>query len=188
MNTSCSILWRRLDQPGHEAAFLVRRQGGWELAGSSVFAYGAVPVRLDYLIVCDGRWQTCSVQIRGWVGATPIALDLAVDETRHWQQNAVERPAVAGCIDVDLGFSPATNLLPIRRLELAVARAADVRAAWLGFPSLSLEPLNQRYERTGLTTYHYESAGGEFRTELEVNAAGFVTRYPGLWQAEAAVS
>jgi uncharacterized protein len=178
-----SILWRRLDQPGHEAAFLARQQDGWELAGSSVFAHAGAPVRLDYLIVCDSRWQTCSVRIRGWVGVTPIALDLAVDEARHWQQDAVECPAVAGCIDVDLGFSPATNLLPIRRFELAVGTAADVRAAWLGFPNLTLEPLDQRYERTGLTTYHYESAGGQFRTELEVNAAGFVTRYPGLWRA-----
>ena len=34
-------------------------------------------------------------------------------------------------------------------------------------------------------TYHYESEGGHFQRELAVNAAGFVTQYPGLWQAEA---
>jgi uncharacterized protein len=181
-----AILWRRLDQPGHEAARLVRREGGWELAGSAVFAHQGEPVRLDYVVGCNARWQTGSARIRGWIGSTPVALDLVADDARRWHQNAVECPAVAGCVDLDLAFSPATNLLPIRRLDLAVAEAADVRAAWLEFPTLRLEPLDQRYQRTGLTTYRYESAGGQFQTELEVNAAGFVTRYPELWQAEAA--
>jgi hypothetical protein len=35
-------------------------------------------------------------------------------------------------------------------------------------------------------SYHYESAGGQFQRDLGVNSAGFVVRYPGLWQAEAA--
>jgi hypothetical protein len=186
LSTPHSILWRRLDQPGHDAARLVSQQGGWELAGSAVFAHDDEPVRLDYDIVCDARWHTRSVRIRGWMGSASIALDLGADEAGHWYLNEVECPAVAGCLDIDLSFSPATNLLPIRRLALTVAEAADVRAAWLGFPTLTLEPLDQRYERTGPTTYRYESEGGQFRRALEVNAAGFVTQYPGLWLAEAA--
>jgi hypothetical protein len=181
-----AILWQRLDQPGHDAAWLVPQPDGYQLTGSAVFAQEGAPVRLDYLVVCDSRWQTRSARIRGWIGASSIALDLTADAARHWYQNAKECPAVTGCPDLDLSFSPVTNLLPIRRLELAVGEAADVRAAWLRFPSLTLEPLDQRYHRTGPTNYHYESAGGEFQRELEVNAAGFVIRYPGLWQAEAA--
>jgi len=92
---------------------------------------------------------------------------------------------VAGCIDLDLNFSPSTNLLPIRRLSLTVGEEASVRAAWLRFPSFTLEPLEQIYRRTGATTYVYESAGGRFVRELIVNEAGFVTLYPGIWQAEA---
>jgi hypothetical protein len=30
----------------------------------------------------------------------------------------------------------------------------------------------------------YESAGGKFIAELQVNETGFVTRYPDFWQAE----
>ena len=88
-------------------------------------------------------------------------------------------------IDLDLNFSPSTNLLPIRRLGLVVGQEAAVQAAWLRFPSFTLEPLAQRYRRLDATTYRYESAGGEFVTELRVNAAGFVTRYPAYWDAEA---
>ena len=57
-----------------------------------------------------------------------------------------------------------------------------MRAAWLGFPSLTLEPLDQRYRRLDVTTYRYESAGGRFVADLQVNAAGLVVRYPGLWE------
>ena len=52
----------------------------------------------------------------------------------HWWQNEVEQPQVAGCIDIDLNFSPSTNLLPIRRCNLAVGEAVAVNAAWLRFP------------------------------------------------------
>ena len=88
-----------------------------------------------------------------------------------------------GCVDVDLNFSPSTNLLPIRRLGLAVGEEADVRAAWLRFPSFSLELLDQRYRRTGDLAYHYESGGGSFRADLRVDAVGFVTDYA-VWRAE----
>lgn len=91
------------------------------------------------------------------------------------------RPLV---VDIDLGFSPATNLLPIRRLSLARGQEAEVRAAWLPFPSLTFEVLPQVYRREGLQTYRYESGGGVFVRLLEVDAVGFVTDYPGLWAEE----
>ena len=89
---------------------------------------------------------------------------------------------MANCIDLDLNFSPSTNLLPIRRSNLAIGEGTEVRAAWLRFPSFKLEPLSQRYKRIDESTYRYESGGGNFVTELTVNAVGFVTTYPDLWQ------
>ena len=180
-----SVLWRRLDQPGHESARLFFQQPCWHLAGTAVFAHDQQPCRLDYLVVCNAGWQTVSAKVTGWVGDEVIQLELAVDGARRWQLNATECPAVAGCIDVDLNFSPSTNLLPIRRLDLAIGQEAEVTAAWLRFPRFILEPLDQCYRRVDVSTYRYESAGGRFVADLQVNAAGFVTRYPNVWQAEA---
>jgi len=56
------------------------------------------------------------------------------------------------------------------------------------FPELALEVLEQVYTRVGEHAYVYESAGGAFRRELTVDAAGFVLDYPGLWAAEARAS
>lgn len=94
---------------------------------------------------------------------------------------------MADCIDLDLNFSPSTNLLPIRRLGLAVGQEAEVKAAWLRFPSFTLEALKQLYRRIDVATYRYESAGGRFVTELQVNEVGLVTRYPNFWQVEAGI-
>lgn len=118
------------------------------------------------------------------IGDREIELSVSVDVEQRWHVNGTACPAVAGCIDIDLGFSPATNLLPIRRLALSIGKEAEVRAAWLPLPSLVFEVLPQMYRREGETTYRYESGGGTFVRELRVNAAGFVTSYPGLWQAE----
>jgi uncharacterized protein len=178
------ILWRRLDRPGHESSRLTSRDGGWHLAGTAVFAHGGGPCRLDYAIACDTSWRTRSAKIEGWLGPQAVEIEIVVDSAHRWSMNGADCPAVAGCIDVDLNFSPATNLLPIRRLSLAIGEEAAVRASWLRFPSFTLEPLDQLYRRIGDARYRYESAGGTFVTELEVNAAGFVTRYPDFCQTD----
>lgn len=182
--TDRTILWRRLDLPGLECARLSARTSAWQLTGTAVFAHDRRPCRLDYGVVCDAAWRTASVRVTGWVGPQPVSVDIVVDPPGVWRLDGATCDAVAGCVDVDLSFSPATNVLPIRRLDLPVGRFADVRAAWLRFPQFTLEPLNQRYHRIRPLTYRYESGGGAFATDLQVNAAGFVTEYPGLWETE----
>ena len=122
----------------------------------------------------------------GWVGNNIVDIQIRTDPDGHWWLNEVEQPEVTGCIDIDLNFSPSTNLLPIRRLGLVIGETAGVKAAWLRFPGFKLEPLPQQYHRLEETIYRYESAGGQFVADLTVNRSGFVVDYPGIWQAEAA--
>jgi hypothetical protein len=178
------ILWRRLDLPGHEIGELCALEDGWKLSGTALFCYERQPCRLEYIVLCDSRWRTNSAQVRGAIAEREVDLTVSRDAEGMWQLNGADCPAVAGCTDIDLGFSPSTNLLPIRRLSLAVGEYADVRAAWLPFPSLLLQHLAQVYRREGERTYRYESGCGSFVRILEVNPAGFVTSYPGVWEAE----
>jgi len=177
-----TILWRRLDRPGHESARLIESAASRELEGAAVFVESNLPVRLDYRIRCDERWHTCEVAVRGWIGARRIDAEIEVVEGR-WMMNGAEISALSGCIDIDLNFSPSTNLLPIRRLDLAVGGESLVRAAWLRFPSFELEVLEQRYSRAARDLYRYVS--GSFTAELKVNEAGFPLSYAGVWVAEA---
>jgi hypothetical protein len=185
MAATSTILWRRVDTPGHEVSRLMADGDGSVLAGSAVFSHEWQPCRLDYRVVLDADFRTRSATVRGWLGENDVDVTIEAHAGR-WTLNGAECPQVEGCIDVDLNFSPSTNLLPIRRLGLAVGEEAEVRAAWLRFPEFVVEPLPQVYRRTGDRAYHYESGGGEFVRELEVDAAGFVARYAGLFEAEPA--
>lgn len=179
-----SILWRRLDRPGHEFARVAREGSEWSLSGTAAFLHEGAPCRLDYAVVCNERWETKAAWVTGWVGNESVGIEARVEPGGVWLSNGVEVSAVRGAVDLDLNFSPSTNLLPIRRLSLEIGQEAAVRAAWLRFPSFVFEPLEQTYRRIDASTYRYESAGGRFRADLTVNDAGLVTFYPGLAIAE----
>ena len=179
-----TIIWHRLDTSGHESARVFLTKSRWTLTGTAVFVHDRQPCRLDYRLKCDSQWQTLSAKIAGWVGHKVIGVDISVDSEHHWQLNKEQCANVTGCIDLDLNFSPLTNTLPIRRLNLAVGHEARVRAAWLKFPSFKLEPLEQIYRRVKTSKYRYESVGNRFRADLEVDKAGLVIHYPNFWQVE----
>lgn len=149
-----------------------------------MFSHDGQPCLLAYRVICDTAWRTLSAEVEGWLGKTSIHVLIKTDPDQNWWLNGAEQSDIKGCIDVDLNFSPSTNLLPIRRLNLAIGEAAEVRAAWLRFPSFKLELLTQQYRRLDETTYRYESAGGQFVSELRVNQSGLVVEYPGIWRAE----
>ncbi|MHB0971465.1 MAG: putative glycolipid-binding domain-containing protein [Thermoanaerobaculia bacterium] len=182
-----TVLWRRLDVPGHECATLREGEASWLLRGTALFAHDGMPVRLDYLVICDRGWATRSARVDGFIGERHIGVKIAVRADGTWEMNGVRHPAVAGCIDLDLNFSPSTNLLPLRRLDLAIDQESAVRAAWLRFPEFTLEPLEQTYRRVAGNAYRYASSSG-FTAEIEVNDAGLPIRYDDVWVSEAIVS
>ncbi len=181
-----TILWRRLDRPGHEAARLVSGDSEHVLSGTAVFIHESRACRLDYRIACDPQWQTRTAAVTGWIGDRPIQVEISVDAKARWRMDGVRTPELDGCQDVDLNFSPSTNLLPIRRLNPQIGSREKVRAAWLRFPTFVLEPLEQIYQRAAEDVYRYESGGGTFVAWLKVNRTGFVIEYPGFWRAETA--
>ena len=182
--TDEAVLWRRLDSPGHEYARLSKDDAGWRLAGTAVFQHEQQPCMLAYVVLCDAQWRTRSGSISGWVGGRQISLEVTIDSQGSWRMNGSVQPELTGCMDLDLNFSPSTNLLPIRRLNLPEGRSVRVTAAWLRFPEFTLEPLEQTYTRLSGNTIRYESSGGAFVAELKANPSGFVTSYPGYWEAE----
>lgn len=187
MSEGEAILWRRLDLPGHDAATIEPIADGWGISGVAIVVESGRPCRVDYDVDCDMHWVTRHCSLRGYVGAMPVALDLFRSVSGNWTMNGVDAPSLQKCADIDLGFTPATNLLPIRRLQLDVGQRAAVRAAWIRFPEFTAEVLDQVYTRQAGDRYLYESDGGAFRRELRVDAFGCVVEYPGLWRAEASV-
>jgi hypothetical protein len=95
-----TILWRRLDCPGHEAARLSRKGEDWNLAGTAVFAHEGRPCRLDYSILCDSACRTSEAVVEGWVGRDPVRIEIEAASSGRWRMNGVERPEVEGSLDL----------------------------------------------------------------------------------------
>lgn len=180
--------WRRLDVPGREEAHVERTDAGWRLTGALEVEDGGVAAVLRYTVDLDAGWRTRSALIEGMANGEPVRFDLACDGAGNWSRDGVPLPALAGADDVDLGFTPATNTLPIRRLSLAVGETRAVRSAWLRFPELRMEPLEQTYTRRAERVFRYHALvdGEPFTARLDTDDLGRVLRYEGLWEAESA--
>jgi uncharacterized protein len=63
------------------------------------------------------------------------SLTLKTDEKNIWFTDESLLPSMMGLFDVDLEFSPATNTLPIRRLNLKVGESVVVDVVWVRLDS-----------------------------------------------------
>ena len=111
--------------------------------------------------------------------------------TRRWPRPATRAPAcperrihtgLAAALDVDLGHSPLTNTLPVRRLGLREAGRATpstVEVAWVLLPSLEVraEHADATRSRTGPGPLRQRLV---HRRASPSTPSGFVTHYPGL--------
>lgn len=176
-----TIIWRSLFWPGFEFCQVESGHGGWVLHGTVIAVFHRKPMRLEYEVHCNSAWQTRRVEVRQWMGNQQRKLTLRVDSQRRWWQGSRQLTITRACEDVDLQFSPVTNTLPIRRLDLKIGQSADVCAAWVRLPHLKVDLLRQRYTRVSRTRYRYWSAIG-FSTELTLDDFGLVKTYPKLWE------
>ena len=176
------IVWRNLLLNGTDYCVLWHTAEGWLLKGTVVEVLkDHRPMLANYEIYCDENWLTHRVQLERTVGSDVKSLTLSVESRGVWRSSGQELPGVRRCDDIDLALTPATNTLPIRRLNLKVGSSQSVIAAWVKFPELTVQPLSQRYTRLAKNAYRYESNTG-FSAEIVVDDLGLVTAYPGGWE------
>ena len=174
--TTRRVAWRRSDDvETDEHCTLTLRDSGLSLVGTVLGAEGGLPVRTEYRILTDAAGLTSAVSVRDLRGFEQRTLALARDAKGNWTVDGAPVRALKSCTDVDLGCSPATNTLPIRRLRLAVGASHTIRAAWVRFPELVVEKAAQTYTRLDEFTYRY--ASGTFEAELTVDDDGLVAAY-----------
>ncbi len=204
------LFWSRRDLAGCEHVLLDDRHG--LLAHGTAQAVDPVPYTCRYQLVTDEQWATRLVEVEaegaGW--RRHLRLERAGG---RWRVTATEQgrldgappgtedsAALAEALDVDLGGSPLTNTLPLRRLGLvrpgggpatersgnspAEDRHGDSRtehrivAAWVLLPTLEVVASEQAYTMLGEGRVRY--ASGTFSADLELDTDGYVRRYPGL--------
>jgi uncharacterized protein len=175
------VVWRSLFAEGTDYCALWRTQNGWALRGTAIsLPRQGNPILAHYHVHCDAAWQTQRVDVERVLDGRAEAMHFIMESAGMWRSGNRELLSIAGCVDVDLAITPATNTLPIRRLNIPTGESREVTAAWIKFPELEIEPLPQRYTRLSELTYRYES-GSNFSTEVVVDEAGLVITYRDGW-------
>lgn len=180
---ACSALWRRLDTPGHDTAFLMQTDNGWSLRGTAVFKHAEGSACVTYSVDLDPCWSTRSGMISGFIGTRKIEHRIR-RESIGWYLDDRLIDGLTHLVDLDYGFTPATNLQQLRRLALEIGQAADLDIVWFDIDACTLTELPQHYERRSETTYWYTAPSVPYEGLLEISPSGFVRRYPGLWRME----
>jgi hypothetical protein len=180
------VVWKNLDLDGTDYCALSHGAEGWILKGTVAGVLkDQRPILANYEVHCDENWLTHRVEVERTIGSDVKTISLTVASRGAWRDAGQELLRVQGCDDVDLAVTPATNTLPIRRLNLQVGSSQSIITAWVRLPDLTVEPLSQRYTRVAKDRYRYESNTG-FSAELVVDDLGLVISYAGVWERIAA--
>lgn len=179
------VAWRRLDGTGSEACRLFQSARGHTLRGVVAGLLADAPLIARYAVHCTPSWDVRSTNVHVEHQGISRSIAIGRDERGVWRINGEESPALSGLRDIDLGVTPSTNTLPIRRLELRPGNEAKLTAAWVHFPELTVRPLEQTYRNLGGGRYQYESRGGDFTADVAVDDQGLVIRYGDLWERSA---
>ncbi len=176
--------WRALEHEGDDTCRLSQVDHGWLLVGHARFRDENGYAALDYVVRCDTDWTTLGADVAGRHGERNISLRVERDRAL-WRLNGQPQPQVEGAQDVDLAFTPATNLMPMRRMAQHANPVLTARAAWLRYPNCDLRPLDQTYDAGQSQEWvSYAALQTGYATQLCVHGTGFVTLYPGLWEGE----
>ena len=181
MTAAATAMWRRIDRPGMERCELEPASDGWRLAGTALFVAQQIPVEIRYSVSLDDAWRTRIVGVHVRSAEENRSVALRADGAGAWEAGGRAVPELEGAVDIDLAWTPATNTIAIRRLDLAVGDTAEVEAAYVPFPERVVEARRQVYTRIAERRYEYRS--GDFSVTLTVDEHGLVTTYPGLWTA-----
>ena len=170
------VAWRRSDEvQTDEHCTLTQRDTGLSLVGTVLGAEDGAPVRIEYRVLTDADGMTTAAHVRDLRGFEQRTLTLERDAKGNWTVDGAKVRGLKGATDVDLGCSPSTNTLPIRRLHLGVGASKTIKAAWVRFPELTVVKADQKYTRLDEFTYRY--ASGDFEAELTVDDENLVAAY-----------
>jgi hypothetical protein len=174
--TTRRVAWRRSDEvETDEHCTLTLRDGGMSLIGTVLGAEAGLPIRIEYRVLADRAGMTTAMHVRDLRGFETRTIALERNAKGSWTVDGAAARGLKGCTDVDLGCSPSTNTLPIRRLRLAIGASDTIQAAWVRFPELTVVKAAQTYTRLDEFTYHY--ASGTFEADLTVDDDGLVGEY-----------
>jgi uncharacterized protein len=192
-----TVAWVKDDPPGTEWC---RVELGADSLRARGVAIGFLPVgyRLDYELETTAGWVTtrfvATTEGEGWsrrldLRRTPDGTwdaDHAADGELTGAEPGGDMQSLTGADDVDLQYSPLTNLMPARRLGLdQVGASRELTMAWISVPDLAIHADGQRYTivpptADGAPQARFDAVDESFAAVITYDADGLAVDYPGI--------
>ena len=188
-------VWTGVEEWLAEAATVDLRAGGMTATGTQLGAH-PVPYRVDYRLDASAGFVTRELDLtavgEGWRRRLLLRRAAEGDWSADVEEGGDppggawdgERPDLSEALDIDVGFSPLTNSMPILRQGLHRKGSREFVMAWVSVPDLHVTRSRQRYEHVRAHgrggTVRFLEVDSDFTAELELDPAGLLVFYPGL--------
>jgi hypothetical protein len=177
--------WRHHEaRDGFEVVFFETVESGLRLVGHTAAVEDRHAWSVRYDLTVDANRCTRRARVRSTTEPIVRDVTLEADASGQWRVNGAVRAELAGCLDVDLEASACTNMLPVHRMPLEVGEQADAPASYVRALDLSVERLEQHYERIAdegsRRRYRYRAPAFDVECVLVYDESGLVVEYPGL--------
>jgi hypothetical protein len=186
-STMTDYIWRSTGDAGFEHVRVDDSHPGWTVYDSMIVrAHDGNVRRGGYTLIVDKAWRALELRVMAETEpGSMIAQHLLADGNGAWTDSDERAiPSLAGCMDVDIAWTPLTNTLPVRRLDLRQGEPRDIDVVYLSMPDLAISRMRQRYTRLDAHRVRYESLASGFSREITLDDDGFVESYPDLFQRE----
>ena len=163
--------WRTWDHAHIETLTLRWENEGWTATGE------VGREALTYVVRLSATWQVRQFLL--FRDLDEPDLWLGTDGGGRWGEiNGAHRPDIDGCTEIHLACTPFTHTLPIRRLQLDVGDAAEVRSATIDVETLGVVPVSQRFRRIQPRRFEYTSSADDAPIVFDIDEYGLVHDYP----------
>lgn len=180
------VMWISIDGQKIEHVRITKTKNNILADGIIIHLNSDNSIRIRYEIECDQQWQVRKVDLN-MLDDSSRNLKLFSDGKGNWtNRDGKTIPELNNCMDLDIYYSPFTNTLAIRRLNLQADESKDINAAYINIPELTVISDPQRYtclnRNANSALYLYESRDSDFKAELPVDSDMLVLDYPGFFK------
>ena len=176
-----AVMWRRIDQPGHEVMCFTAGPAGARIEGFVAYREAEGPIGLRYRVEIGSNWTTSGAVIEGLAQGRPFRHEIG-RSAQGWLLDGTRQVGLDDIPHLDLGFTPATNMPQLRHASLTDGQSTTFDVAWFDIGRRSLERLSQCYRRVADGRFDYDSPATGYAAELQLADDGFTTLYPDLWE------
>lgn len=180
-----TIHWKGREYASRESCRITTGDEGLKVDSVIRGSYREKNYRIEYNILANSAWEVLTFSVTSQVNGGESLVALESDGKGSWKtREGLALDQFNGCIDIDISLTPFTNTLPIRRLNLSIGEASEIRVLYLDLLNEETKPVSQKYIRISQAEYLYQNIPNDFEALVTVDNDGLVVDYPGLFERE----